>query len=45
MMGEVMGDIFDRDSWEPLEFSHLTRVVEVTSVTDNGICFHLLHVL
>ena len=31
--------------WEPLELSHLTRVVEVTNVTDDGIVFHLLHEL
>lgn len=38
-------DVFDRDAWEPLELNHLTRVVKVTNVTDDGIVFRFLHVL
>ena len=37
--------MFSISAWEPLKLSHLTRVVEVTNDTDNGIIFHLLHVL
>merc|ERR1712032_1616177 len=38
-------DIFNFDAWKLLQFVHLDFVVKVTNVANNGVVFHLLHVL